>query len=731
MTQNTVWNDEVWVCGGLYTLKVRPNRITVQLSSSDRVDIYLIKENRWVEGPPLPGRWNGGPIERFESSIYLLGGDNIKGEPLGHVFYINLADQESGWQRAPAMPAPRYHAASAVWNGYIYVLGGADAVNHNIDTPTIQRLDPRTQAWELLEDEIPQERSHTEAATFTYGDEIISLGGRMGGRAGSSEAYAYNPATGAWRLLGHLPDVRESPNVARIGGAWHMFGGGWRRLEQQQHWVIAASAVLSDATTPSSMQEKSTTAGGDTTTKLPPTTTSATERPATTTTAATTAATTPVATTTQLPTTADDLSVQPPSLSETTVLLRLNVGGATFVDADTGHVWISDEERPDLWEAAAGSTFAFVRTPAESAPVAFARRALWFMYNSHRDTNKPACDLRYILPAEAEGTYSVRLHLAETYRSSANKRDFGILVGKEVVADGLDVIVAAGGPNAALVLSSTPVALAAGTSLEVSFVCGNKRKPMLSGLEFVRHAPADGAVSTTLGLVETTKGAPVTTAGPTFTTTTNPPTTTNLATTTNPATTATTPNPPTTMQTTVSTAGATVTTDETPASGDGFLPIRVNAGGMDYVDSSGRLWRKDYGYNQGLLYDNNVDIVADAADPELLRTERYSAEHPKNDLPPLQYSFAVPVGRYRLNLYLAEICPCAAGDGDRQFDVEVEGTTIWTNLDVYAEAGGFAIALVKTTEVHVTDGALDIVFHKLKGRNRPKVGAIEILAAAD
>ena len=37
---------------------------------------------------------------------------------------------------------------------------------------------------------------------------------------------------------------------------------------------------------------------------------------------------------------------------------------------------------------------------------------------------------------------------------------------------------------------------------------------------------------------------------------------------------------------------------------------------------------------------------------------------------------------------------------------------------------------MKETLVTVSDGALDIVFYKLKGRNKPKVGAIEVLAAA-
>jgi hypothetical protein len=63
--------------------------------------------------------------------------------------------------------------------------------------------------------------------------------------------------------------------------------------------------------------------------------------------------------------------------------------------------------------------------------------------------------------------------------------------------------------------------------------------------------------------------------------------------------------------------------------------------------------------------------------------------------------------------------------GKRIFDVQLEGQTTFDNLDIFAEAGA-STALVKTADVAVTDGAVNIRF--LHGVQNPKINAIEVLA---
>jgi hypothetical protein len=97
-------------------------------------------------------------------------------------------------------------------------------------------------------------------------------------------------------------------------------------------------------------------------------------------------------------------------------------------------------------------------------------------------------------------------------------------------------------------------------------------------------------------------------------------------------------------------------------------------------------------------------------------TERYGT--------PLQYSFRAPIGAYRVNLYFAEIWSGCFSVGCRVFNVQVQGTTVFSNLDVFAQAGANA-ALEKSTTASVTNGTLTIGFGSVT--QSPIISAIEVV----
>jgi hypothetical protein len=108
------------------------------------------------------------------------------------------------------------------------------------------------------------------------------------------------------------------------------------------------------------------------------------------------------------------------------------------------------------------------------------------------------------------------------------------------------------------------------------------------------------------------------------------------------------------------------------------------------------------GQAQGLDFpDTDLDAI--------LASERSNA----NDF---GYTVSLPNGTYLVDLIFAEIFHNVAGgggagiSGNRTFDVAIEGAEVISNLDVEAEAGGAGLQLVKSIEVEVTDGVLDIDF---------------------
>jgi hypothetical protein len=149
--------------------------------------------------------------------------------------------------------------------------------------------------------------------------------------------------------------------------------------------------------------------------------------------------------------------------------------------------------------------------------------------------------------------------------------------------------------------------------------------------------------------------------------------------------------------------------------------IRVNAGGPAYSDSKGHSWSADYGFNTGTLSNSAPKVtVSGTPDPTLFKSARVGTSSGAD----LQYQFAVSNGLYNVNLYFAETYFTAASQ--RVFDVQMQGTTVFAALDIFATAG-LDHALVKSATVSVTNGQLIIRFAHRPYGNVPVVAALEIL----
>jgi hypothetical protein len=170
--------------------------------------------------------------------------------------------------------------------------------------------------------------------------------------------------------------------------------------------------------------------------------------------------------------------------------------------------------------------------------------------------------------------------------------------------------------------------------------------------------------------------------------------------------------------------GALTNTDDVTitvnSSGSGTTArYRINAGGGSYTDSLGQAWSADQGFNTGTAK-TITNAIAGTIDDPLFQSERWDP----STAPELQYSLSVPNGNYRVNLYFADTYTGTQKVGARVFDVLIEGSLRFDNLDIFAEAGGFT-ALTKTADVSVTDGVLNIEFRHVV--ENPKINAIEVL----
>ncbi len=147
-------------------------------------------------------------------------------------------------------------------------------------------------------------------------------------------------------------------------------------------------------------------------------------------------------------------------------------------------------------------------------------------------------------------------------------------------------------------------------------------------------------------------------------------------------------------------------------------PVRVNCGGANYTDSKGQIWQADYIFSGGSSVTKNATI-AGTPDPALDQTSRQN-----NSASPIVYTFPLANGTYHVNLHFAETTNRSQQVGARVFTVKMQGTTVFSNLDIFAAVGANA-SLVEGADIPVSNGSMNIEFDNVVGYI--KVDAIEIL----
>lgn len=146
--------------------------------------------------------------------------------------------------------------------------------------------------------------------------------------------------------------------------------------------------------------------------------------------------------------------------------------------------------------------------------------------------------------------------------------------------------------------------------------------------------------------------------------------------------------------------------------------VRIEAGGAaNYTDPNGNLWLADTGFTAGAggVVDRGNIAIANTTNDRIYQTERWGQT---------AFAYAVQNGAYQVSLHFAETYAGITAAGQRVFSANVEGVAV-NNIDVFAETGGLNRALVKTVNVTVADGVLNVTFAATA--NNPLINGIEII----
>lgn len=142
--------------------------------------------------------------------------------------------------------------------------------------------------------------------------------------------------------------------------------------------------------------------------------------------------------------------------------------------------------------------------------------------------------------------------------------------------------------------------------------------------------------------------------------------------------------------------------------------INIDSGSVQAPNLLGTQWLSDKYFVLGQTF-STTKTISNTDIPAIYQTERFNMNG---------YNIPVANGTRTVTLKFAEIYDYCQKAGCRIFNVSLEGKTVLSNFDVYAQAGGGYKAIDKTFVVDVADGVLNIGFTNIK--NAAKVNGIEV-----
>ena len=132
-------------------------------------------------------------------------------------------DAPGRWQSRTTMTWGRQEVAVAALGGKVYVIGGFGSTREPVDI--VEVYDPATDVWRTVAP-LPIPIHHAAAAVVD--GRLFVVGGYTGGRVQSTTlgtVFEYEPSQNTWRGRAQMPTRRGGLAVAAVGGRLYALGG--------------------------------------------------------------------------------------------------------------------------------------------------------------------------------------------------------------------------------------------------------------------------------------------------------------------------------------------------------------------------------------------------------------------------------------------------------------------------------------------------------------------------
>ena len=215
-TASAVLGDKIYVIGGL-DKKDKP---------LDIVEVYDVKLDKWSVAAPLPIPLDHSAADVFNEKIYLVGGKGIDSQTSNRLFIYDPVVNK--WVEGKSMPTARYALTADFIDGMLFAIGGKnkELMGYAHETLNINEVyDPKADMW-TTKALMPTQRHH--AASAVLDGKLYVIGGRNTNfpqRLYLDDNEMYDSKTNSWQRLEPMPTKRSASDTAVVDGTIHVFGG--------------------------------------------------------------------------------------------------------------------------------------------------------------------------------------------------------------------------------------------------------------------------------------------------------------------------------------------------------------------------------------------------------------------------------------------------------------------------------------------------------------------------
>jgi N-acetylneuraminic acid mutarotase len=207
-------NEKIYIIGGLNN----------EGKTMNTVEYYDPKTDTWSTASPLPERLDHAAAAVYNGTLYVVGGYAREGfpgdpNPSDRLYIYNPSNDK--WNEGKSMPQGRGALTANFINGTLYAVGGVD--NSGVSNSNTA-YDPLLDEWT---DKTPMPTAREHLASAVVDGKLYVIGGRVNSFRHNLDANeVYDPKRDSWTALEAMPSKRGGLAAASsANGNIYVFGG--------------------------------------------------------------------------------------------------------------------------------------------------------------------------------------------------------------------------------------------------------------------------------------------------------------------------------------------------------------------------------------------------------------------------------------------------------------------------------------------------------------------------